>query len=82
MMIVPSRPIYITFDCTDLFIYYFFYIITVQVTLLTFQYTRHTFIKFLRLYVPHVLRCDGDPTTEDFVGTQAGIFPLITLLLI
>ena len=67
VMIVPLRPIFIASDCTDFIIYYYFFIID-QVTLLTFQYTRRAFIKLLRLYVPHVPRCDENPTAEHFIG--------------
>ena len=48
---------------------------------LTLQHPRRTFIKFLRLPVPHVLRCDADPMAEDFIGIRARIFPLVTLAL-
>ena len=60
MMIAPLRPIYITSNCTDVFL-------TVQVTLLTFRFTRRASIKLLGLCVPLVQR-DMDPTVEDFVG--------------
>ena len=60
MMIAPLRPIYITSNCTDVFL-------TVQVTLLTFRFTRRASIKLLGLCVPRVQR-DMDPTVEDFVG--------------
>ena len=60
MMIAPLRPIYITFNCTDVFL-------TVQVTLLTFRFTRRASIKLLGFCVPRV-QCDMDPTAEDFVG--------------
>ena len=36
-------------------------------------------IKFLRLHVPHVLRCTTDPMAGDFIGTRVGIFPLVSL---
>ena len=38
----------------------------VQGTFLALRYTERTFIKFLRLYAPHIRRCDDDPT----VGTS------------
>ena len=50
-----------------------------QRTLLTLWHPRCTFIKFLWLHVPHVLQCDADPTVGDFIGTRAGIFPLVLL---
>ena len=33
-------------------------------------------IKFLRPYVPHVLRCDANLIVENSVGTRAGTFLL------
>ena len=56
--------------------------LTTQGPLLTLRHSRLAFIKFLRLYVPHVLWCDADPTAEDFAGTRAGIFPLSALSLV
>ena len=34
------------------------------------------YIYFLRLYVPHVLRYDGDPKVGDFMGTWVEILLL------
>ena len=42
---------------------------------------RRAFIKFLRLDVPYVLRCDADITAKDSIGTREGIFPLVSLFL-
>ena len=42
---------------------------------------RCAFIKFLRLDVPYVLRCDADITAKDSIGTREGIFPLVSLSL-
>ena len=61
--------------CADAFL-------TAQGTLLTLRHLRRAFIKFLRLHIPHVLWCDADPMAEDFAGTRAGIFPLVTFSLI
>ena len=66
---------YITSVCANTFL-------VAQHTLLMFRHLRCAFIKFLRLHVPHILRRDGDPTAGDFVGTRAGIFPVVTLFLI
>ena len=52
---------------------------TAQRMLLMLLHSRRTFIKFLRLYVPHILRCDVDPRAGDFIGTRAGIFLLVFL---
>ena len=56
--------------------------LTAQRMLLTPRHPRRAFIKFLRLHVPHVPRCDADPVAKDFIGTRAGLFPLGTLFLI
>ena len=50
--------------------------------LLMLQPLRCVFIKFLRLYVPHILQRNADPTVEDFVGTRVGIFLFVTVFLI
>ena len=52
---------------------------TTQSLLLALWHTRRALIKFLQLHVLHVLRCDADPMAENFAGTRAGIFPLVTL---
>ena len=49
-----------TAACEDTFL-------TAQGTLLVLWHSRHTFIKFLRLHVPHVLRRDANPTADMFV---------------
>ena len=45
-------------------------------TLLTFRHLGCACIYFLQLHVLHVLRYDGDPMVEDFMGTWVGILPL------
>ena len=66
---------YITSVCVGAFL-------TAQRTLLTLRHPRRAFIKFLRLHVPYVPRCDVDPMAEDFIGTRARLFLLGTLFLI
>ena len=56
--------------------------LTTQGTLLVLRHSRHVFIKFLRLSVPHVLRRDANPTIKGFAGNRAGIFPLSALSLV
>ena len=46
--------------------------------LLTLWYPRRAFIKFLRFYVPHILRCDADPMIENLARNWVGSFLLAT----
>ena len=50
--------------------------------LLMLQHSRHAFIKFLRLLVPHILRGDADPTVEDSLEPEREFFPLVPIFLI
>ena len=44
----------------------------VQGTFLALQYTECVFIKFWRLYAPHVRRCDGNPTVGTSLAFMGG----------
>ena len=54
-------------------------------TLLTLRHLGCFIIYFLRRLVPHVLRCDGDPTVENFTGIGQELsrllFPSLYILL-
>ena len=46
-------------------------------TLLTLRHLGCFIIYFLRRLVPHVLRCDGDPTVENFTGIRRELSRLL-----
>ena len=50
--------------------------LTSQCTLLMLRHPRRTFIKFLRLHVPHVLWHDVDPMVKDFCWNSGRNFPI------
>ena len=50
--------------------------LTSQCTLLMLRHPRRTFIKFLRLHVPHVLWHDVDPMAKDFCWNSGRNFPI------
>ena len=73
--VVALSSSHLTFTHEDAFL-------TAQDTFLAFRHSRLTFIKFLRLLVPHVLQGDANPTAKALVENGEGNFPLTAIPLI